>query len=169
MRKQVVESGIVSDANILIDYLSTEPNILDLISKNVQKLYVPVPILREVKQLNQDYAKKLGLEIIEPTLAQYNLAVKIKQANPALSNQDSICFAMAKVNNWACLTNDKPLRHLCNKNGITVLWGIGIMHKLVSANVLSSSKAVQVALKIKSQNRHITNEIVDRFREQLGL
>ncbi len=168
MRKQILESGIVSDANILIDYLNTEPNILGLISKHIQKLYVPIPILKEVEQLGEDNAEKLGLEIIEPTLAQYNLAVKIKQANPALSNQDSICFAMAKDNNWACLTNDKPLRNLCNKNSITVLWGIGIMLKLVSADVLSSSKAVQIALEIKSQNRHITNEIVDIFKDQLG-
>ena len=113
MTEKIIQSGIISDADVLIDYAQSAPNILKLTSKHAGKLHVAVQVLREVTQLEEADAGKLGIEVIEPTLAQVIDANEVRQNRPALSGPDAICFIMARDNGWACLTNDKSLRRFC--------------------------------------------------------
>ena len=165
----VKQAGIISDANVLIDYAKSAPNILQLINTHIRKLYVPLPVLKEVDQLNESDIEKLGIEIIEPTLAQLIEAGQIRQNKPSVSGQDAICFVMARDNNWACLTNDKALRKYCDDCKVNCLWGIGIMHHLVKDRKLTPEKALKIAQDIQSKNKYIAPAVIKRFQKQLGL
>jgi rRNA-processing protein FCF1 len=167
--ERITQPGILSDANVLIDYAVSAPEVIGLVSRHVQKLYIAVPVVREIDQLSQDDIEKLGVEIIEPTLQQLARAAKIRQGNPSLSGQDAICFVLAKDNNWACLTNDKPLRKICYDNKIICIWGLEVMLKLVLAQKLTPQKAYKIACDIQSKNHYIKVETVERFKKRIGL
>lgn len=169
MTETLKQAGIISDANVLIDYAKSAPNILNLISKHIQKLYVALPVLREVDQLDRADIENLGVEVVEPTWAQILEATQIKQENPSLSSQDVICFVMARDNHWACLTNDKLLRSICCSHDIGCIWGLEILLFLVSHGKLTSEKAYKIAKDIQSKNHYITLKTVEAFRDKLGL
>lgn len=122
MTEAIQQSGIISDANVLIDYAKSAPHILKLVNVHVQKLYVVPSVLKEVDQLNQSDAEKLGIEVIEPSLAQIIEIAGLRQKTPAISEQDAMCFIIARDMNWACFTNDKLLRGFVAKI-ILVVYG----------------------------------------------
>ena len=169
MTEKIVQSGIISDADVLIDYVQSTPNVLKLISRHVGKLHVATPVLREVSQLDETNAGKLGIEVIEPTLAQIVEANQLRQDKPALSGPDAICFIMARDNGWACLTNDKPLRRFCQDNNVRCIWGIEIMLHLVSSKKLASERAYRTACDIQAKNKHIKSKTIEDFKNNLGL
>jgi rRNA-processing protein FCF1 len=169
MTEKMIQSGIISDVDVLIDYAQSAPNILKLISKHVRKLHVADQVLREVAQLDEAGSSKLGIEVIEPTLAQIIEANEVRQNKPTLSGPDAICFVMARDNDWACLTNDKSLRRFCLDNKVNCIWGIEIMLHLVSLEKLHAEKAYRIACDIQAKNKHIKSETIDDFRNKLGL
>jgi rRNA-processing protein FCF1 len=163
------QTAIISDANVLIDYAKSAPEILGLISRYIRQLYIPLPILREVRQLNRNSVEKLGVKIIEPTLEQIIEANKIRTDKPTISKEDAICLVIAKDNDWSCLTNDRALRICCSEFRVHCLWGIGIMQILVSNGKLSPEKAVKIAQDIQSKNKYITESVIKNFQKNLGL
>lgn len=169
MTEKATQSGLISDADVLIDYVQSAPNVLKLISNHAGKLHVAAPVLREVSQLDETNAGKLDIEVVEPTLAQVIEANEIKQKKPALSGPDALCFVMTRDNDWACLTNDKSLRRFCIDNYVNCIWGIEIMLHLVSLDKLSAERAYRIARDIQAKNKHIKSETIEDFREKLGL
>lgn len=169
MTTSVSQSGIISDANVLIDYAISAPDVLRLINTHLQKLYVASPISKEVNQLSSSEIRGLGLEIIEPTFVQLVEANKVRIENPSLSSQDAICFVMAHDNGWACLTNDKPLRKICSTFNVACIWGLEIMLSLVIHKVLSAEKALKIAVDIQMKNSYISLETVEAFQRKIGL
>lgn len=167
--KSIKQVGLISDANVLIDYAKSAPYILRLISRHVKKIYVPLPVLREVDQLSKSDINNLGIEILEPTLPQLIEASQVRNDNTSVSGEDAICFIMARDNNLACLTNDKALRKYCYECRVSCLWGIEIMHYLVNAEKLTPVKALKIAQDVQAKNKHITLSIIKRFQKQLGL
>ena len=67
MRRQLL---MVLDANVLIDYAKTDATVLALVVKHVGPVHVPSALLPEVKQLQQSDYDRLGLRVVEPTVAQ---------------------------------------------------------------------------------------------------
>ena len=169
MTQTAAKGGIISDASVLIDYAKSAPNILKLTSAHIEQLYVALPVLREVDQLSIDDAGRLGMKVIEPTIVQFTEAVQLQQTKPALSWQDTLCFVLARDNGLACLTTDKPLRNYCLANNISCLWGFEIMIPLISCGKLDAEKAYKIAQDIRSKNKYIRAETVEKFREILGL
>ena len=169
MTKKSIKAGIISDANVLIDYAKSAPDLPRLICNHIQKLYIPLPVLKEVDQLSIDEVNKLGIEIIEPTLSQIIQVSKIRADKPSLSGQDAICFIMARDNDWTCLTNDKPLRSVCSSHKISCIWGLEIMLLLVSTGVITAIKAYEIACDIQSKNKYIKLQTLELFKKKLGL
>lgn len=169
MTKKTIKSGIISDANVLIDYAKSAPDLLKLITEHIQKIHVPLPVLKEVDQLSVEDVQRLGIEIVEPTLPQLFEVSSIRAEKPSLSSQDAICFIIARDNNWTCLTNDKPLRSFCSSNKISCIWGLEIMHLLVSSKAITPKKAYEIAKDIQSKNKCIKAETLDLFKKKLGL
>ncbi|RKY05784.1 MAG: hypothetical protein DRP56_08600 [Planctomycetota bacterium] len=169
MTESIQQAGIISDADVLIDYAKSAPHVLRLISAHIKKLYVALSVVKEVDQLDTADIEKLDIEIITPSFAQIVEAEQIRKDKPSISGRDAISFVLARDHNWACLTNDKALRSYCRDQKITCLWGIGMMRHLVDANKLTPQKALRIAQDIQSKNRRITPEIIKRFTKQLGL
>lgn len=79
-------SGLVLDANVLIDYCQCDLTVLSLASKRVGKVHVPSPVLDEVHELDEDECVRLGLAVVEPELDEGLIAA---QRRCGLSFQDS--------------------------------------------------------------------------------
>lgn len=157
-------SAIVSDADVLIDYVLSNKKVLHLASTQLFRIYVPTPVLREVKQLSQSEAKKLGLIVLEPTLEELVVAMKISSG---ISFQDKLCLETAKKNNWGCLSNDKRLRRQCESEGIKTVWGLELMLHLNKRGILTKHEAERTARSIHKINLRITEKTVEQFVRKL--
>ncbi len=157
----------IADANVLIDYVKTNPKILGLVSKHVGPVYVVADVLAEVEQLDAELCYAIGLTIVEGTLAQMTEA---SQRGGPLSFEDKLCLILARDNGWACLSNDGPLRDACKAQGVSVVWGLEIMLQLVDAGHVSAAEVIEVAESIHSINPlYITQKILNVFRRKAQL
>jgi len=157
--------AVVSDANILIDYIKSNKYILSLSCERLFKIIVPSPILKEIKQLSAEEAVSLGLEVYEPTFKQVTEAIKRENK---LSFQDKLCFIIARDKNCICATNDKVLRNYCKNNNVEIVWGLEIMIKLCENDYLDKKTAVETAKEINKINKLITKEVVEVFIDKIN-
>jgi hypothetical protein len=155
----------IADANILIDYAKTSPEILELVTMHIGPVYVAAAVLEEVEQLDEAQCLKIGLTIVDGTFAQLTEAA---QRGGPLSFEDKLCLVLARDHGWACLSNDGPLRDACKAVGVSVVWGLEILLWLVEADQISAGKAIEVAESIHAVNPlYITQKIVDTFRRKV--
>jgi len=61
---KIKTTSIISDANVLIDYIKSAPHVIKLISTSVPKLYVALSVFHEVDQLRIVDIKKLGMRLL---------------------------------------------------------------------------------------------------------
>ena len=169
MTSPVTQQGLISDANVLIDYAKSAPGVLRLVSQHIQQLYVASPILAEVHDLSIEQVTELGIEIVEPSLEQLAEASDLRLVKTSISGTDALCFVMAKDHKWICLTNDKALRNYCTSCQVACLWGLEIMIQLVRSGQLTATRAYSTACSIQSKNRYIKDETVERLCQKLGL
>lgn len=154
----------IADANVLIDYAKTSPEILGLVATHIGPVYVAAAVLDEVEQLDEAQCSTIGLTIVDGTFAQL---VEAAQRGGPLSFEDKLCLVLARDHGWACLSNDGPLRNACKAQGVSVVWGLEIMLRLVEADHVSVEKAIEVAESIHAVNPlYITRKIVNAFRRQ---
>lgn len=162
----IIGMKLVMDANVLIDYVMTDPAILALYTLHLGQIFIPSVILNEVKQLDDAVCERLGLTIIDEPYEILMAAAKDKRG--PLSFQDRVCLLLAGKNKWTCVTNEKPLHNACEQDGITHIWGLRLMIELVDADQLSSGVAMEVAQAIHDVNpRYITSKIVKRFKTEV--
>lgn len=152
--------AIVSDANVVIDYVKANKKVLHLAVKHLCEIHVSVPVLKEVKDASRSELEKLGIIIFEPTLDQVTQAA---QQPFGLSFQDQLCLLIAKENHWVCATNDKQLRIQCEAGSVEVIWGLDIMLILNKQGFLERAEATKTAEKIAEINRYIGKEIIRQF------
>lgn len=155
----------IADANVLIDYAQTSPDILGLVARHIGPVYVAAAVLDEVEQLDEAQCQAIGLAPVEGSLAQMTEAA---QRGGPLSFEDKLCLVLARDNGWACLSNDGPLREACKAQGVSVVWGLEIMLWLVQARHLDADKAIEVAEAIHLSNPlYITRKIITTFRHKV--
>lgn len=152
--------AIVSDANVVIDYVKANKKVLHLAVKHLCEIYVPLPVLKEVKDISRNELEKLGIFIFDPTIEQL---IQAAQQPFGLSFQDQLCLLIAKENHWVCATNDKQLRIQCEAGHVEVIWGLDIMLILNKQGFLDRTEATKTAEKIAEINRYIGKEIVKQF------
>ncbi len=157
---------VICDANILIDYAMANKKIIGLIIKHLYKIRVPLPVWEEVNDLSDEEAAILGIDIIEPSIAQVYEAANMYGGG--LSDEDHMCFIIARDEKAICATNEKPLRRKCEDSGIKVLWGLEMMAQLCEAGKITASSAEKVARKIAAENITITEGIINRFTERIA-
>lgn len=161
-KKQFV--ALICDADVLIDYVSSNKQILEKVSLSISSICVPSPILGEVRQLSKKEAKELKIKIFEPELSDI---ITASERGGRLSFEDKLCLISAGKNNWTCVTNDKNLRKACEERKIDILWGLDLMLLLNEAGMLSEEEAQNTAEKIKENNAYIKKDIVDSFLKKL--
>ncbi len=82
----------IADANVLIDYAKTSPEILGLVADHVGPVYVAAAVLDEVEQLDEAQCQAIGLTVVDGTLAQLTEA---SQRGGPLSFEDKLCLVLA--------------------------------------------------------------------------
>ena len=152
---------LLLDANVLIDFLNSEPSLLNLVSKHIGNLYVLDQIVSEVKGLDKSECKKFGLTVIEPT----NETLALAETNLyKLSYNDRLCLFTAIDSDFICVTNDKDLRQECQNNQVKILWGLELIRILVEKSVLSIDDAIKIVETIHKINRlYIPESLVKKF------
>ena len=124
-----------------------------------------MPVWEEVNDLSDEEAAILGLDIMEPSIAQIYEAANMYGGG--LSDEDHMCFIIARDEKAICATNEKPLRQKCEDGGIEVIWGLEMMVQLCEAGKITTNSAEKVAHKIAQENITITEEIITRFIERI--
>ncbi len=154
----------IADANVLIDYVKTSPEMLALVVRHLGPVCVEATIVDEVQQLDHAKCKAIGLSVVQASLQQ--LTEASRRGGP-LSFEDKLCLVMARDHGWICLSNDGALRAECLKQGIAVAWGLEIMLRLIALDHLDIKRAVEVAESIHVINPiYITRKIFSEFRSK---
>lgn len=95
----------IADANVLIDYTMTAPEVLGLVVAHIGEVYVATAVLDEVDDLDESRCVALGLTPIDGTLAQ--LTEASRRGGP-LSFQDKLCL----VATFASKANERSRKWL---------------------------------------------------------
>ena len=157
---------LILDANILIDFYKCDKTIIKLICTNVGQIYLATPVLSEIHDISDGDCADLGIILVEPELEQVMLASEKKGS---LSFQDNLCLILAKTHGWTCVTNDKPLRQMCESEGVPLVWGIELICILVESGGLPAAHARDIILNIRKINpKYITANIIEQAFLRLG-
>jgi rRNA-processing protein FCF1 len=165
MREEYSVPAIISDANILIDYLKTDREVISLFSRHLVPLYVPDIVAAEVSQLKKIDPASIELTVIE---TPYTVLAEADSRPSSLSMQDFVCMRIAEKKGYGCATNDKPLRRECEMRNVPVLWGLRMMVYLVEEGVLNPEQAKDAAWAIHRCNKMITERVVYAFVEEVN-
>lgn len=149
----------ICDANVLIDYIAVDEDIIREVVKFWGTVYVPTRILHEVKKLDEERATGLGLTIIETPLSLDSV--------PGLSGPDRACLHFVLAEGWTCIANDTLLRRECMRRGGKVVWGLEMLLKLVKSAQITSARALGIAEKIGEVNPEITPKILATFKDKV--
>lgn len=158
---------LILDANTLIDLCECDRTIIKLICTHVGQIYLAMPVLSEIKSINEDECIELGIKLVEPELEQVMLSV---EKRGSLSFQDNMCLILAREYGWTCVTNDIPLRKQCELEGVPLIWGIQLICILVECGGLPVIHARDIILEIQENNpKYITKIIVKKAFKRLGI
>lgn len=155
---------LLLDASVLIDFCTADETILSLSAAHLGEILVASTILAEVDGLDQFRAETLGMRVVEPTL---EILAAAHTRERALSFEDQTLLLLAKSERWTCVTNDKPLRRACEREGVAMLWGFEILIQLVDVGALPRSDARDLGERIARSNRMIGPEVLARFIDRL--
>lgn len=158
-------TGLLADANVLIDYAAAGLSMLGVLCRHLAPIHVPSPVLDEVRQLSPSDLEQVGCAITEPTLAQ---ASEAAAGAGTISFPDRLCLIVARDRGWHVLTNDRPLRNACHAFSVGCIWGLEAMAMVVEAGHLPAKRATTAAEKIAAGNPFITPAILRRFRARIG-
>lgn len=155
------------DANILIDFCKCDKTIVKLICNHVGQIFLASPVLAEINEIDEPECLELGINVVEPDL---EIAIMAAEQKGPLSFQDNLCLLMAQKHGGTCVTNDKPLRRRCEREGVPLFWGIELICILVESGGLPAEQAKVIILEIHNLNpKYVTGSIVaDAFR-RLGI
>lgn len=157
---------LIVDANVLIDYLRADEQVLVLAGRHLGVVHVVRDVVDEVEGLDDDRCAHLGLKIVEPTTE--HLLAAGSHPRTALSFEDRLCLLVAKENGFVCVSNDRALRSACAAETVDVMWGLQLMLQLVQAGGMTETEAVVVAEAVHAANpTHITAAIVIEFRNKM--
>lgn len=160
-----LHAGLVTDANVLIDYASTDESVLTLASRHLGAVIVPSPVLAEVDALDVMACDRLELRVVEPTLDQL---LEAGAQRGRLSFEDRICLILARDGGWPCVTNDRRLRTACDAASVSVMWSLDLLVALVAAGQLLGEQAILIADDLHHISpRHITRDILDTLERQI--
>jgi len=150
----------ICDANVLIDYCKADEDLIRELVGFWGIVTVPDIVLHEVLQLSLERAEALGLEIVETPLV-------LPEAR-SLSLPDRACLHFVLEKGWACIAKDRRLRNECARNGCPTVWGLEMLLKLVSAEMVTIDRARNAAIRIAADNPLINRATLADFLRQLG-
>jgi len=156
---------LVFDANVLIDFLNADDELLTAVVRTIGPVHVPVPVLNEVETLDEARCGALGLDVVMPTLREIDAA---STPSGRLSFADRTCLTLSHQRGWTCVTNERALRNACKAAGVPVARGLRLLICLVEAGAIGTNRAEAAALAMHASNPHgIPADVLDEFRRLL--
>jgi len=156
---------LLSDANVLIDYRDSDLSVLSLVVQHVAPVHVVREVIDEVDGLTLARCRELGLTVIE---VEPDVLLQLAGLPRRVSRRDRLSFPVCRENDWICVTNDRPLRRVCEESNVRVKWGLELMVELVSVGALAPSTALGTATRIQERNpHHISEAILQRFTSRI--
>jgi len=156
---------LLSDANVLIDYRDSDITILTLAVQRVAPVHVIREVADEVDDLSLARCRELGLTVVD---VDPEVLLEVAALPRRLSRSDRLSFYVSRQNDWICITNDRPLRKVCEEHNVRVRWGLELMLDLTYSGVLPAPRALTIARRIHTNNpHHVTEEILKRFASRL--
>ena len=161
----MVQTVLLADADVLIDYRESELDILKLVVQHIGRVVVLAPVLDEVRGVTPTQCRQLGIEVVEATTEQL---VQASEGESRVSFNDCLCLVACRDGGWTCVTNDGALQRLCQRHGVATRFGLGLMVDLVAVGALTQRRALAVAHEIQASNPlHINERVITRFRAAL--
>ena len=158
---------LLSDADVLIDYRDSDLSILALVVQHLAPVHVVRDVVDEVDDLSLTRCEELGLTVVE---VEPQVLLQLATLPLRLSRYDRLSFHVCQENDWICVTNDRLLCRTCGEHNVRTKWGLELMLDLVSAGVISASRALKTARCIHANNpHHISMRILERFSSRLDL
>ena len=74
---------------------------------------------------------------------------------------------LAERQGWRCVTNDKRLRTECETRGVTLMWGLEMLIKLVQEGALPVDVAIEAGHAVHSINKRLPKKVIDEFVKQV--
>lgn len=161
----MVQTVLLADADVLIDYRESELDILKLVVQHIGRVVVLAPVLDEVQGVTPTQCRQLGIEVVEIMTEQL---LQASEGESRVSFNDYLCLIACRDEGWTCVTNDGALRRLCQRHGVATRFGLGLMVDLVAVGVLTRRRALAIARQIQTSNPIYINErVITRFRAAL--
>ena len=158
---------LLADADVLIDYVGSDPSVLGLVSEHVGDLFVLAQILRTVRSLSARECKQHRIQVVEADTE--TLIEAGSRSGGALSFDDWLCVSTCRYRSWTCVSNDRVLLRECRKARIRVRRGLGLMVDLVRTGIIPVVRAQEVAAAMQERNpHHINGRVIEAFHRAIG-
>lgn len=163
-RRSSKSKQLILDSCVLIDYLKSDVSIIKLLAEYIGPLHVTNSLIEEIDGIDDESDLiELGLIVVDPDIGE----ISFSSTGP-LSFHDQLCFFTAKRSGFTCVTNDKNLRRLCEKEGVPIIWGLELIADLHRVGGITRKDAEALAKAIAKTNpMHITPDIVSRFMKRI--
>ena len=158
---------LLADADVLIDYVEADPDVLARCVRYFASVHVMQTTLEEVDGLTTSQCERLGIVVIS---VEPEILTQAMDETLGLSIPDTICLLVADQRQWTCVTNEKALRKRCEERDVHVRRGLNLMIEFVREGHLVPKRAEKVARAIQKSNpEHIHDGVIEEFLTAIGL
>lgn len=159
-----METFLIVDANVIIDFCEVDLEILSLIHTHIGPVCILTTVLSEVEILSEAECAHRGFQVVEPTLVQMQEAAT--KGGP-LSRVDWTCLCVCRDLGYHCVTNDIALRKQCSAQEIQVFWGLELIVSLVRKKALTKAEAEHLGRQICTSNPYNAPKVLSDFLQKL--
>jgi len=173
--KSLNNKKVAIDNNVLIDLqemsAALNTNFMKLLNHLFNDIFIPIPILEDeiISSLN-------GLNYMEgifSTEEGYRLYNKISNQKHAkmLSDYDIHLVVLAEEKNLLVISNDKPIRNICNDYNIEITGTIGIIVSLFENDIITN-KLLETAFQFLFSSKsscYLDNDLKDKIKQEYSL
>lgn len=156
---------VILDANVLIDFYTEDPTLIQLVNEHIGNVLLPKAILKQVRQLTLPDCEKLGLTVFRSSM---NILLQSREKIPGLNFPDRICFFEAKVRKIPLFTNDKKLLKFAVREKIKAYWGLDLLVTLFKAGHIGKDEVLGYAQNICERTPYPTEKIMGEFRNRMA-
>ncbi|MEO0397189.1 MAG: hypothetical protein AAF243_14565 [Cyanobacteria bacterium P01_A01_bin.137] len=158
---------LLSDANVLIDLGHVQG--LDILCQ-LETVEVLDVVLEECDHPSQpDLVTKIldaGVQLIETKVEWLQGAQVYRQGN--LSNPDLLNFYYARAHSRLLLTNEKPLRTLCQQQNVTVYGTLWVIQEAYQRKLSTPATLCQWLETLSNLDRRLPKQVIKQLKTTLG-
>lgn len=156
----------VVDANVIIDL--SEIRALSLLNQIFASVSIPESIVQfELQTLDlKDISYRTSTIL---SSAGYELYRTLGHAYPMLSEYDRTLLTIAHDNGLLCVTNERPMRRVCEVYGLSYTGILGILGCSHQTGIISALQLKDLLDKLEKSSCYLGEVVLTGFREAFEL